>query len=373
MADAHDHAHRNGGQQATTTAETLADLWRGLLHVPVRGHDADFFALGGDSFQAAQLAHLISERFGVRAAPDLAFDIPEIGGQARWIDEQRPRTVAPATGAPAAPPLSTQQEDFFVWMAEGAVPRDIGAITVAMRITDTFDVGLFREALSTVVRRHEALRTVCRADGGRYSAWIVDDLPPDVAVVEAQGANPTEREADARRLAEVERTRLSDVTTDPMVRALVIRLGPDDHVLVLSVHHFVFDGWSMGLVLRETGLVYSALRTGRSSPLKPLEMTYSEYCAWSRTQWPLNEPYWDRVLDGAPRALEPFPGRGVSDRFSWRMHPFEVGAAAATRLREAARTRGATAYMGVTTCWTALLAEWTGLSDLILMSPAPGR
>lgn len=371
MTGDHDHAARHGSP--TTTADDLAVLWREVLHVPLPGADADFFALGGDSFQAVQLATLITERFGVPATADLAFDVPGIDEQARWIEARAPRAEPAAPTGADGPALSTQQEDFLIWMAEPEIPRDIGAIAVATRITDAFDTALFERALAAVVRRHEALRTVCRREEGRYTVAIAPELPPEVVEVEASGSTTAEREADAVRLAAAERQVLSDVTRDPLVRALVIRIGPDDQVLVLSVHHFAFDGWSMGLVLRETALEYSALRTGRPSPLPPPATTYTQYCRWSRTQWPLHQPYWDRVLDGAPRALEPFPGRRVTDRYSWRAHWFEVPAAAADRLRDAARARGASAYMGVMTCWSTVLSEWTGLEDLVLMSPAPGR
>lgn len=341
--------------------------------MPAPGADADFFALGGDSFQAVQLATLITERFGVPATADLAFDVPGIDEQARWIEARVPQRAPAAPVDGDGPALSTQQEDFLVWMAEPEVPRDIGSVAVATRITDAFDTTLFERALAAVVRRHEALRTVCRREGSRYEVSIAPDLPPEVVEVEASGGTLAEREADAVRLAAVERQVLSDVTRGPLVRALVIRIGPDDQVLVLSVHHFAFDGWSMGIVLREVALEYSALRTGRPSPLRPLETTYAQYCRWSRTQWPVHQPYWDRALAGAPRALESFPGRRVTDRYSWRTHWFEIPAGTARRLRDAARARGATAYMGVMTCWSSVLTEWTGLTDLVLMSPAPGR
>ncbi|MDX6739392.1 condensation domain-containing protein [Actinocorallia sp. A-T 12471] len=356
----------------STTAETLADLWRELLRVPGVGPDDDFFDLGGDSFQAVQLASLVSRRFGVEADPDMAFARPCLAEQAAWIGALS-RAALPAE-AVAGAALSTQQEDFLVWMAEPGEPRrDIGAIAIATRIRDAFDTTLFARALGEVVKRHEALRTVCRRDGDGYRTQTLADLPPEVAEARAKGATPEERLADALALAERERTRLSDVTADPMVRALVIRIDPDDQVLVLSVHHFVTDGWSMGIVLREAAIVYSALRAGLPSPLRPLDLAYGSYCAWTRTRWEANRSYWETVLDGAPRALVPFPERLPTDRFSWRAHPFTVAAATAGRLRDAAKARRATPFMAVTTCWTSVLAAWTGVDDLVVMSPAPGR
>lgn len=161
--------------------------------------------------------------------------------------------------------------------------------------------------------------------------------------------------------------------TDPLVRALVIRIDEDDAVLVLSVHHFVFDGWSLGVLLRELGLLYSALRAGHPSPLRPLVMDYAGYCAFTATQWELNRDHWERVLHGAPRALTPFPGRRAGNRFSRRRHPFALDADLAGRLRNTAHRHGGTPFMAAATCWSLALSRWSGATDIVLMSPVPGR
>ncbi|MCC5578786.1 non-ribosomal peptide synthetase [Microtetraspora sp. AC03309] len=361
-----------------TVRGTLGELWRRVLRVPHVSDDGDFFALGGDSFRAAQLAALIGERLGVPATAALPFERPEFTAQVRWIedalavsapdeaaDEAAADLVAPAGPETAA--LSTQQEDFLYWMFESEPVRDIGSCCTAIRITDALDVPLLVRTLNALVLRHEALRTVVGGDG---TARVVDDLPPEVA--EAWAGD----EAEAERIVWHERMRLDDVIAGPLVRALVVHIGPDeddDHVLVLAVHHFAFDGFSFGVLLRELGLVYSAFRAGHPSPLRPLPITYADYCRYTRTRWPANQPYWDRVLDGAPRDLTPFPGRKDTAMFSRRRYGFPIDAGLGARLAGTARARGATPFMAVAACWTWLLAEWTGTTDVVVMSPVPGR
>lgn len=352
-----------------TARATLAELWCRVLRVPAAGPRDNFFALGGDSFRAAQLAALVGERFGVRATAALAFERPELADQARWIDEAVAAGGVPPEGGAGhdGAALSTQQEDFLYWMFESEPVRDIGSCCTAIRIRDTLDVPALTRALETLVERHEALRTVVGPTG---DVSVAAAPAPDVAEAWARD------EAEAQSLVWDERMRLDDVIAGPLVRALVVHLdaeSDDDHVLVLSVHHFAFDGFSFGVLLRELGIVYSALRTGYPSPLRPLPLTYAEYCRFAKEQWPRNREYWDRVLDGAPRSLTPFPGRRETGLFSRRRHAFDIDPELGRRLGEAARVRGATTFMAVAACWTWLLAEWTGTTDIVVMSPVPGR
>ncbi|GAA3042277.1 condensation domain-containing protein [Streptosporangium longisporum] len=360
---------------AQSTETELGALWRQVLRVPEVAPGDNFFELGGDSFRAAQLASLIGERLGVPATPALAFDRPELAGQARWIDgARRPAAPPPAAAAGGAggggAALSTQQEEFLEWMFSGDPVRDIGSCATAVRIRDALDVPLLTRALETVIARHDPLRTVVTASG---QVMVADELPPEVDEAEARGDTLEERERDAERIVWHERMRLDSVLRGPLVRALVVRLDEDDHVLALAVHHFAFDGFSLGVLLRELGIAYSALRTGHPVRLRPLPTTYAAYCDAARARWPVNRPYWDRVLDGAPRDLTPFPGRRDTTLFSRRRHAFEIDADLARRLRETAQSRGATTFMAVAACWTWLLRQWTGLTDLVVMSPVPGR
>ncbi|MFF7246843.1 AMP-binding protein [Embleya sp. NPDC008237] len=363
----------------TATEVAVSGLWDEVLGSSGAGPDDNFFALGGDSFKATRLAAAAERLFALDVPSSLAFDRPELAAQAAWIDAARAEPVParagdPQTSAELAPmPLSSQQENFFVWMHATEETRDVGPVSVGIRITDTFDPDTLTAALAETVRRHEALRTVFRYVDGVPEAVVRSELAPEVRRVRAEGGTPAERERFAHEHARIEREQGWDLARGPLVRVLLIELDAADHVLILAVHHMVFDGWSMGVLLRELAMIYSAFRTGRPSPLPPPTPTCSEHLGWARAQWPRTRPFWEASLAGAPAAIDPFPGRNVTDRLHSASVRFTLDADLVTRLRTSARARGATPFMLATACWTSVLARAAGTRDIVVMSPVPGR
>ncbi|WP_346012271.1 AMP-binding protein [Streptomyces sp. SID3343] len=449
---------------STPTEVTLSRLWAEVLEIAPPGPNDEFFVLGGDSFKATRLAALAGHTFAIDVPTSLPFDLPRLGAQAEWIEaapqsaertagrttaeaaegaaegaaEEAARQGTPAreptspasafgpeqpgTGTGPAPdpgpspdpgpgpgpgpesdrvPLSSQQENFFVWMYATDEPRDVGPVSAAIRITDTFDPDVFHDALAEIVHRHEALRTVFRRSRGNTNgesegeangqtngetnartngtsdgetlAFVLAKLPPEVVRVRAEGATAAEREEFAHRYARVDRERYWDLEHGPLVRALLIELDAEDHVLVLAVHHLVFDGWSMGILLRELALVYSAFRSGRANPLAPLALTCSQQVTQARAQWPRTRRFWTETLAGAPAHTVPFPGRAHTTRLHSGAVRFTLGADVVERLRALARAWSATPFMLATACWTDVLATHSGVRDIVVMSPVPGR
>jgi acyl-CoA synthetase (AMP-forming)/AMP-acid ligase II len=364
-------ASSSGRPPSAPVEVALGELWARVLGVPAVSAGDDFFALGGDSLAATRLAALAGEAFGAGVPTSLAFDVPVLADQAEWIESARTAASAAPLRTATAPAggvvLSAQQESFLAWMRESSRPRDCGNIGVAIRIRDEFDPALLERSLAEVVRRHEALRTIFATRDGGTGAVVLPELPPEVAVT------PAASEEEAGRLAGDARFRSFDLARGPLVRALAVRLAPEDHVLVLVVHHMVFDGASMGVLIRELSLLYSAYRAGLPSPLPPLPMQCSDLFAWARRQWPSTREFWRRALDGAPAAIDPFPGRTRVDRFTRASIPFHAGRDLAAGLRATARASAGTAYMAVAACWTAVLASWSGTTDVVVMSPVSGR
>ncbi|MFE9561569.1 AMP-binding protein [Streptomyces sp. NPDC006487] len=379
---------------ASPTELRLAGLWRRLLGRPVTDVAAEFFALGGDSFRAVQLATAISGEFGIRASTAMVFERPSLRSQAAWADHpdrlRKPAdgmdaelsagvstgtetTVTPYLAALRAQPhavaLTSQQENFFRWMAE-APGRDAGAVTALFRVTDRLEPQTLGLALTEVVRRHPALRTRFEAAGEGVVRAVLDEEPRvRITLTPAPGA--TDAEVDALLLAE--RDRLTDLARDPMARLLVVSRSETDHVVLVAVHHMVSDGWSVGVLLADLGVFYSALRRGRSAPPARTGPGYQELVDWANAHWPASRTHFGSALAGAPEAVEQFAGRRAVEEVLTQAHEFEVSAPLAQALRARAAELGATPFLAVTAAWTGLLASRSGRPDLVVMTPVPGR
>ncbi|MFD6877290.1 MULTISPECIES: AMP-binding protein [unclassified Streptomyces] len=370
----------------TPTELRLAGLWRRLLGRPVTDVAAEFFALGGDSFRAVQLATGISTEFGVRARTAVVFERPSLRSQASWVDHPDRRRQPVADGAsdgagtvtpylaalraqPHAVALTSQQENFFRWMAE-APGRDAGAVTALFRVADRLEPEILGLALTEAVRRHPALRTRFEAVGEGVVRAVLDE-EPRVRITLTLAPGATDAEVDALLLAE--RDRLTDLARDPMARLLVVSRSETDHVVLVAMHHMVADGWSVGVLLADLGVFYSALRRGRSAPPARSGPGYAELVDWANAHWPLSRAHFGTTLAGAPEAVERFAGRRSVDEVLTEAHGFEVPAALAGALRARAAELGATPFLAVTAAWTGLLASRGGRPDLVVMTPVPGR
>ncbi|MEU5164041.1 AMP-binding protein [Streptomyces sp. NPDC020875] len=384
-----------GPAPGTATEVRLAAIWYEVLGRPVRSVTDEFFALGGDSFRAVQLAAAVSERFGVETGAAVVFGRPSLRAQAAWLDGAATAATVPAdnggdpgdpAGAdaviPAFPralralphevPLTSQQENFLDWMA-GEAGRDVGAVTAQFRVADRLDAGALGRAVTELVRRHPALRTRFVPAPGSVPGLARTVLDPEprtrITLRDAPGASDDEVDA----LLIEERDRLTDLAVDPTVRLLVVSRAPDDHIVLLAVHHMVADGWSVGVLLHELGLAYDAVRRGRAPGLPEQPMPYPELVRWMNERWPAGRRHFAAALAGAPAAVDPFPGRRAVDRVHTVARPFTVGADPAGRLRKRAAELGVTPFMAVAALWSGLLAARSGRTDLVLMTPVPGR
>ena len=356
-------APRRAGRPARTPAEaTLCRLWAELLRVPAVGADDDFFALGGDSLTATQLATLVSKEFDVDASVALVFDIPVLGAQAAALEALAGRSGGTApTGSGG---LGSTQEYFLDWMHVTA-DRQIQPVTVSLRLREPLDLPALERSLADLLERHDMLRAVFTRTGMR--------IPPagrvDLTVRDVSG----EAEAYALACAEVERA--FDIHAGPLLRVTVLRLGPAEQILLLIAEHLVFDGMSYAVLLRELGLLYSAYRLGRPAPALPVPpLTAAEFFARTRSEWAANAGFWRHRLAGAPQALPTLPGHDpAAPRYVGRCVEFAVPASVGRALRQYARERRVTTFMAALAAWCAVLRDWTGAEELVVQTPVTGR
>ncbi|MFH8336565.1 non-ribosomal peptide synthase/polyketide synthase [Streptomyces sp. AM6-12] len=266
-------------------------------------------------------------------------------------------------------PLSfAQQRLWFLDRLRPGDPRYNSA--VAVRFTGPLDQAALGSALAAVVARHEALRTTFEETDGRPAQRVHPAAPVPLPV-----RDTTDLDTDLR----TEYARPFDLRHGPLLRALLLRESADAHVLLLTAHHIVTDGWSMGVVLDELCTAYDALARGAAPELPPVATQYPDFAVWQREQLSglrleRQLAHWKERLTGAVAPELPLdrPRRG-EEAGTGAVHTFTVPAALATRLRDLAREQHSTLHTALVAATQALLARWSGQDDITVGSLTPGR
>ncbi|HEX9939684.1 MAG TPA: amino acid adenylation domain-containing protein, partial [Longimicrobium sp.] len=368
----------------TPVEEVLAGIWAEVLRVERVGVEESFFELGGHSLLATRVVSRVRELFGVELPLRALFEGPTVAEMAGAVEEMR------RAGLPVLPPvvpverteampLSFAQER--LWFLDRLEPgRATYNVPVAWRLEGALDEAALERSLGEIVRRHESLRTVFRETGGSPVQVIAPFGGFALRVEDLSGLDEADREAVVRRRAGEEARRAFDLAAGPLFRAALLRLGAEDHVLLLSMHHVVSDGWSMGVLLRELSALYAAYREGGESPLAELPVQYADYAVWQREQLEgevldRQLSYWKERLAGAPELLElptdrPRPAvqthRGATV-------PFGLSPEQLERLQALGRSAGTTLYMTVLAAFQVLLSRYGGGDDIVVGSPIAGR
>jgi amino acid adenylation domain-containing protein len=381
---------KEGSAPSTPEEELLAGLFAGLLGRERVGADDDFFALGGHSLLATQLASRVRALFGVELPLAEIFERPTPAGLADRLGAARRAAVSGGGAEPpplvreesATAPLSfAQQRLWFLHQLDPAA--EAYQAPGALRLRGPLNEAALERALGEIVRRHEALRTVFRVEG---SAPVQVVLPPPAArlpVADLAALPKGAREREATRLLAREARRPFALERGPLARFLLLRLGREDRLLVMVMHHVVSDAWSLGVLVRELTALYAAFTAGEPSPLPELPVQYPDFARWQR-RWLAGETlerevaHWRRALAGAPESLElPYdrpPGPATGTRGGRR--PFELPAGLYGGLLELARRDGWTPFMALLAGFQALLARLAhddGQEDVVVGSPVANR
>jgi hypothetical protein len=237
-----------------------------------------------------------------------------------------------------------------------------------------------QQAMQVVIDRHEALRTTFRKGAEDPEQIVVTECPFELPLVDLSGLSQDESEKEALHLASIEGGKPFDLVRGPLFRAILYKTGPEQHVLMLSMHHIVTDGWSIGIFFRELGQAYDDLCAGRPSSLPELPIQYPDYAEWQRDllQGETLEgllKYWRERLQGAPAVLEiptDHPRLSIESQrgAQWR---FEIPASTGKALLTLAQGEGATLFMALLAAFKVLLVRYTGRTDIVVGSLIAGR
>jgi amino acid adenylation domain-containing protein len=368
----------------TPTEEVLAGIWAEVLRVERVGVEDSFFELGGHSLLATRVVSRVRELFGVELPLRALFEGPtvaEVAGRVEQIRRAELPVLPPVvpTGRTGALPLSFAQER--LWFLDRLEPGSATYnIPAALRLTGVLDERALERSLGEIVRRHQALRTVFAEVDGSPVQVVAPFGGFALPVEDLSGLGEADREAAVRRRAGEEASRPFDLVTGPLFRAALLRLGAEDHVLLLSMHHIVSDGWSLGVLFRELSSLYAAYREGGESPLPELPVQYADYAVWQREQLAgevldRQLAYWKERLAGAPELLE-LPTdhpRPAVQTYRGASVPAELSPELLDRLQRLGRSEGATLYMTLLGAFQVLLSKYAGSEDVVVGSPIAGR
>ncbi|NOJ98439.1 amino acid adenylation domain-containing protein, partial [Corallococcus coralloides] len=365
----------------TETEAKLAAIWAEVLRVPQVGVKDDFFALGGHSLLATQVVSRVRAETGAELPLRALFEAPTVEALASRL-EKAGRAKAPAlvpVSRDAPLPLSFAQQR--LWFIDQMEPGTaLYNVPVAVRLAGSLDVAALEQALHEVVRRHDSLRTTFEERDGQAIQVIQPALSLELGRVDLRTVDEARREAEAHRQVEQEMLRPFDLGRGPLIRTRLFMLGEREHVLVVTMHHIVSDGWSLGVLIREVGALYAAFSSGRPSPLPELPIQYARYAAWQRGRLQgdvlaRQVDYWKRKLAGAPPVLElptdrprP-PERGIAGATL----AFTLSRSLTAALKALAQREGASLYMVLLAGWQVLMARYSGQQDISVGSPIAGR
>ncbi|HEY3570928.1 MAG TPA: amino acid adenylation domain-containing protein [Thermoanaerobaculia bacterium] len=370
---------RDGGgtPPRTQTEEILAAIWSELLGVEGIGIEDSFFDLGGHSLLATQAMSRARESFGVTLPLRALFERPTVAGLAEEIEaalrggsgpEVPPLVPLPREGDP---PLSFAQQR--LWFLEQLQP---GTATYnmpsAIRFRGALDVDALRRSLWEVARRHESLRTTFAVRGGTPVQVVAPEPAPGLPVIDLRWIPEDEREEAVRRLTEEEARRPFDLTAGPLIRTTLLRSGDGEHVALLTMHHIISDGWSIGVLVRELAALYPAFLAGRPSPLPELPVQYADFAVWQR-RWLSDEvlapvlAWWRQALAGyATLELPTDRPRPAVQRFEGLDEHVAFDGETSRAFLALARRRGMTPYMALLAAFQALLHRYSGQEDVIV-------
>ncbi|MFD4428862.1 non-ribosomal peptide synthase/polyketide synthase, partial [Nocardia sp. NPDC058497] len=367
-------------EPVTATERIVAATFAGVLGLDRAGADDDFFALGGNSLLATQVAARLGAALDARVPVRELFEASTVEGLAVRLDALRgtgSRRGPVAGQRPQRIPLSPAQQR--MWFLHRFDPESAAYhIPVAIRLSGELDTAALRGALGDLIARHETLRTTYPEFDGQATQLVGAPFVPDLTVTDT-----APDEVPAAVVAVLDGG--FDITTEVPVRAALLRVAPTEHVLVLVVHHIAADGWSMGPLTRDLVAAYAARAAGTEPQLPALAVHYADYALWQTEglgsaddpDAPLAHQlsYWTDRLAGLPDVLTLPADRRRPLVASNRGATFAatLDADLHRRIEELARAQRATPFMVLHAGLAVLLARLSAGTDIIVGTPVAGR
>ncbi|WP_122553159.1 non-ribosomal peptide synthetase, partial [Pseudomonas viridiflava] len=355
----------------------LAEIWAEVLQVERVGRHDHFFDLGGHSLLAMRMVSQVRQQLGVELPLGELFALGELAAVAAALSgvaRSELPSILPVKRDQPMPLSFAQQRLWFLAQMDGG--NEAYNIPMALSLEGALDVTALTRALARIVERHETLRSRFVASGDSAQVLFVPTPADARLLVEDIRHAPLSLDACLR----AEAVAPFDLAHGPLIRAHLLQVADERHVLLLTVHHIVADGWSMGVLTQELLALYPAFCQEQPDPLPPLAIQYADYAVWQR-RWLTGErlqhqaAYWRQVLEGAPTLLT-LPTdrpRPAQQDFAGASLALQLDTRLAADLRKLAQRQGVTLYMALMAAWATTLTRLSGQAEVVIGSPVAGR
>ncbi|MFB4390722.1 MULTISPECIES: amino acid adenylation domain-containing protein [unclassified Pseudomonas] len=362
------------------TEIALAAIWAEVLGVARIGRFDHFFALGGHSLLVMRVLAQVRQAAMGDVAPAALFEHPTLEAFAQRLQasQGQVRTAIGIIERTATHTLSSaQQRLWFLAQLEGG--NAAYHMPLNLRLRGALDVTALASSLDRLVARHEALRTTFVSIEGEGRARIAEP-GQGMALTQVDLHGQPDAQAQLQALVEVQGAQPFDLAHGPLIRACLVRLAADEHVLLLTQHHIISDGWSVGVLTRDLEALYSAAVQGREALLPSLPVQYVDYAAWHR-QWlaggllDSQRRYWSQALEGAPvlLTLPTDHKRPPVQDFRGGFVPLTLDPALTARLKTLCAAQGCTLFMALLAAWSQVLMRLSNQDDVVIGVPSANR
>jgi amino acid adenylation domain-containing protein len=370
---------RASPEPATLIEEILIGIWADVLGVNEIDPTDNFFELGGHSLLAVQLASRVRTALQVELPLRWLFESPTLAALAERIEQARQNEAGLAL-PPITPvfhegplPLSFAQERLWI-IDQLETGSAVYNISTAVKLDGSLHSAALEQSLAELVRRHKILRTSFVEVDGQPAQVITESVKVPLRVVHlGQHSSVAEIINDETSVA-------FDLTVSPLMRARLVRISDNEHALVLTFHHIISDGWSMGVLIRELTALYNAFSNGEPSPLPELELQYADYAAWQRRYLQgevLDQQlgYWKQQLAGVSELVDlPLDHpRPPVRRYRGAIESRQLPASLSESLKTLSQGSGSTLFMTLLAAFQLILSRYSGQEDIVVGAPSAGR
>uniref|UniRef100_UPI00068B5399 non-ribosomal peptide synthetase n=1 Tax=Andreprevotia chitinilytica TaxID=396808 RepID=UPI00068B5399 len=363
--------------------QAIATIWQDLLGLERVGRYDQFFELGGHSLLAVQLVSRLRANLGVEIALRELFAQPTVIGLAALVAQatQSSQTLIPPTDRSQPLPLSWAQQRLWFLNQLDANAGAAYHMPAGLRLHGQLDRAALRATLDRIVARHEVLRTCFISDSGEAVQVIASaEIGFSLREHDLRAFSTQDQQRKVEQLSQAEAIAPFDLSTGPLIRGQLLQLANDEHLLLITQHHIISDGWSIGVLVREVSALYTAFSQGQADPLAPLAIQYADYAAWQR-QWLQGDPlqtqvdFWHDHLAGAPALLD-LPTdrpRPTVQSYAGGQVALSLSPALTNSLKQLSQRHGTTLFMTLLAGWSVLLSRWSGQDDVVIGTPVANR